>query len=355
VDCREPAPEITEVVIEVKEPNGGDAKVGEEVTLEGYYVYTGSPDYCTAAWSITGPDGNEISGVFYEIDVDFCITQIKFIPEITGVYEINYTVRMSSTNIDDPELTRQQSLSLTVIDPLASIPCTLDEDCGTDSQYVPNIGCVNGADALEEHNWLTNAGFELDEYGSFIPSVPNSWSGDNVSRVNKGDPTLINHQIEVLEGDHVLRFDYCSSDGPISGATGSEILQSVLLPDSIKTKLASTDEEVKLKLSGYFNRIQGNEETDNLFGLSLMAFAGAPDTFRDQFVNQTYLTHQQVSLQSDDCVNTWEYLNAEISLPDNTDFIGINVYAAENITDNGEGEVEFDGHYVDAISVYLVE
>jgi hypothetical protein len=86
-----------------------------------------------------------------------------------------------------------------------------------------------------------------------------------------------------------------------------------------------------------------------------MAFAGAPDTFRDQFVNQTYLTHQQVSLQSDECVNTWEYLSAEISLPDNTDFIGINIYAAENITDNGEGEVEFDGHYVDAISVYLVE
>ncbi|MDP6547322.1 MAG: PEP-CTERM sorting domain-containing protein, partial [Phycisphaerae bacterium] len=53
---------------------------------------------------------------------------------------------------------------------------------------------------------------------------------------------------------------------------------------------------------------------------------------------------------SDGGLATWERASVELLLPTGTDYIGIDIYADENIHNDTSG-IEFDGHYADAVTV----
>ena len=246
-----------------------------------------------------------------------------------------------SDNEEDKEPTR-------IID-VGSETCTLDQECSAGSFYVLNLGCVEEANAINSGNLLINPGFEADAFGGPFPTTAGGWSGDIVTRVGAEAGIL------PAEGDYMLSFDFTSNTSA-STAMASEIAQIYVLPDETRSRI-NEGETITVRQEAFFNRVQGDENTDSQFLILLMAFDGPTEDFSEKFLdrNNQALALATTSIISDDCINSWEKVAAEIIIPRGTEYIGVLLAAAENIQNEGEDEIEFDGHYVDAASLYIVD
>jgi len=111
--------------------------------------------------------------------------------------------------------------------------------------------------------------------------------------------------------------------------------------------------DIKGGLSASFNRILGDSSTDTAFGVSIFAYAGSPSSFQSQWDAQSHLAQSDGQIITDGILSTWEVASTTLTLPAGTNFVGIQLYARENVLDERSG-LEFAGHYADDVKLTLV-
>ncbi len=193
-------------------------------------------------------------------------------------------------------------------------------------------------------NLVSNSGFEVFEATCpGWPSIYGDWSGDYSSIVGTSDG------IAPLEGSQMLKFRGGAWESWEQKYVACQVPQ--IIDISSYNSLVTAGLAVA-SASAYFNRVAGDAQTDTEFFLRIWAHEGAPSTYPAQ-KGISYLDVVDVSIITDSDLGTWEICQASLALPTNTDFLVIEVIANENVFDDLSG-VEFDGHYVDAVSLTIV-
>jgi hypothetical protein len=103
----------------------------------------------------------------------------------------------------------------------------------------------------------------------------------------------------------------------------------------------------------YYNRVAGNARTDTLNGVSLLAYSGPQAQHFRLSQRNASIARGGAGIHTDADPATWEKLAVGLRLPKNTDFLVIQIQAAEDVYNNLKG-VEFDGHYAESTFVTLV-
>lgn len=152
----------------------------------------------------------------------------------------------------------------------------------------------------------------------------------------KGDPaTIVTAQdgITPIDGDRMLQFLN------IGHGSSNDIWQLVdMTPFS--SLLSSGD--IVGTLSAKFNRVAGDAQTDTAFRVSIQAYSGQPTNFPTGM-----LAEGKQYIYSDSNIGTWELATADLQLPAKTTFIAVGLRIKSDISD----DLEFDGHYADAVSL----
>jgi len=333
--------------------------LGEEVSLLCTFTTGLSESGREYKWMITPPDNNEIVEVRNDARKNpnssnqFSV-EYTFIPQSTGIY----LVEIELQNLRNSDRNEVRSTSFEVIpDPdniPVSIPCEDIPTCAEGQFFEVNAGCRNRSEAIPDENLIQTPSFEditvedrkNSEFNSVIPDESGQWRANNVEEVGAD----ITHNISPVEGNTMLRF----AGSGLGGTPASNLFQSVVIPGDRLDQLANGD-SLAVTFSAYVNRVMGNESTDTEFVLQLIAYPGEPASWADQFFDETVDEPEVIEvLVSDACVNSWERIALVFPrLPANTTFLGARVIARENVIDDPEGEVEFDGHYLDAVSLVI--
>ncbi len=191
-------------------------------------------------------------------------------------------------------------------------------------------------------NLITNPGFETDEE-TFIfghPGLPTGygdWGGD-----------LSDIVVDPNGGsNHVLQFLSAGNNMVPNSLSSSEIWQLIDV-SSYATDITAGN--ITANLSGWFNRVAGDSQTDTDFNIVLYALTGNPASFAP---GGTSISN---GITTDGDIATWE--QAEILnwlLPTDTDYLAVRITASENIFNDSYGHPapEFDGHYADNITLTL--
>ncbi len=188
---------------------------------------------------------------------------------------------------------------------------------------------------------LTNADFETPfSTNGVLPTTVGVWDADPASSVT----SLFG--ITPLQGTRMLQFEFARPVGP-STNVASDVWQLVDLTNNS----AVSNGSALANLSSWFNRVAGDSETDTLFRIEIVAFAGLLNSFPLQ-VRNSELAAVTSNLISDSDVTSWERLDAQLLLPMQTDFIAIHLAAIENVVNDSSG-VEFDGHFADTASLTI--
>ena len=199
------------------------------------------------------------------------------------------------------------------------------------------------ADLAAAGNLLTDPGFEPPAALSAKLTGFGYWGGDPA--------TLVGSTASVLpyEGIQMLRFDYASGYGPTADFVACEKMQLV---DLAAFKGLIQTGQMSAIGSVYFNRVPGDAQTDNKFGINLFAFSGLPVDFA--LGGPSELARMGGSLLLADAdTETWETATVEMTLPAQTDYVAVMVYAGENVF-NDETGTEFDGHFADMVSLEVI-
>lgn len=189
-------------------------------------------------------------------------------------------------------------------------------------------------------NEMINGGFEVqEEIESGYPTTYGDWRYDLSSIVTA------ENGIVPWEGLRMLKF-LRTGQVPTVTYESCQVQQLVDLgpfAGLVESGLALVIASCKV------NRIVGDEETDTKFGLRILSYAGLPGSFPEQYQN-TELAEEYRYIFTDSAPDTWETITLEMLLPPGSDFILIEVYATENICNDGS-DPEFDGHYADGVIV----
>jgi hypothetical protein len=129
----------------------------------------------------------------------------------------------------------------------------------------------------------------------------------------------------------------------------SEVWQLVDLRP-YKNRLA--DGQVMAKLTALFNRVGGDANSANKFGLTLAAFRGSPANAKVLWAERQTraLALADKELASDNDPATWEPLEADAKLPPGTDFVIIRICA---IAPPGNSSAALAGHFADLVDLRL--
>lgn len=216
---------------------------------------------------------------------------------------------------------------------------TGSSDLDTKTMYLVDAG-----------NEVVNGGFETPESTStgepvnldWLPTEYGDWAGD-VSNIVTGQ-----NGIAPYEGNRMLHFIYSGPDGPYSGLVASQLYQ--IIDISEHSSLIASGKALAVA-SFRVNRVAGDSETDKLFDLEIMAYAGSHSNFPESIDNDE-LGHAAENLESDSNVATWELLTTQLPLPNSTEYIVIEIDAHEDVVNDGS-DPEFDGHYGDDVKVEI--
>ncbi|MEO1294375.1 MAG: PEP-CTERM sorting domain-containing protein [Cyanobacteria bacterium J06636_16] len=195
-------------------------------------------------------------------------------------------------------------------------------------------------------NLLTNGGFETPEQVTktlTFPTDTNNWTGD-LSQI-----TTAADGITPFKGDRMLQFSGSAGVGSSRIFINSDVFQLV---DVTPFRDRVDSGTALLSATGLFNRVAGDTETDTLFKIALLAYSGSPETFPNQFSGSSALAKEEVELDSDADITTWEQMGTDLLLPSETDFVALRIVAGENVFNDARG-IEFDGHYADAIELNI--
>ena len=192
-------------------------------------------------------------------------------------------------------------------------------------------------------NFVVNGGFETLTNIQSLPNDYGYWGYDPVEIVTTSQG------ITPFGGSQMLRFLYTYPTGP-AGTIGCDLYQII--------NVTSFMEDIRngnavAKMSTVFNRVAGDNETDSEFIIQILAYSGSPNSFPSQFGSVNSLGFVRKTIITDNDISTWEPLSVELNLPENTDFVVVYIAAAENVY-NDTSNVEFDGHYADAVYLDIV-
>ena len=194
--------------------------------------------------------------------------------------------------------------------------------------------------AVEGVNALANWGFEDAPSYQRWPSKTGVWSG-NWSKVVAAE-----RGITPRSGSKMLRFD-CTSWGIPSRCPASQVSQIIDLSDRMD---AVREGLVKVRASAYFNRVKGGENTDTRFRVVLFAYRGRISDNFQNYENSRYMLMETGPIDTDADPATWQRASTEMLVPRNADYLIVDLIADENVSNETSGK-EFDGHYVDDVSV----
>ena len=199
------------------------------------------------------------------------------------------------------------------------------------------------AATVAQANLITNPGFETEETIHIwghpgLPSVYGDWGGD------VGTIVVAENGILPAGGERMLRFDATGNyaDPVLSHC---QIYQLIDI-SSYAAEIAAGD--ATATLSGLFNRVQVDAQTDTAFNLALYALSGPPSAFWPD----TFLQRESAGVYSDSDPRTWESVTTSMLLPVNTDYLAVRLMAWEDVYNDG-AYPEFDGHYADQISLTI--
>ncbi len=192
-------------------------------------------------------------------------------------------------------------------------------------------------------NLVVNSGFETTETtGGGLPTTYGDWNGDYSSIVSATSG------ITPLEGSKMLKFMGTSFYGNAS-SVACEVVQ--LIDVSQYAGLIDSGNAVA-NASVYFNRVAGDAQTDTRFSMYIAAHQGSTSSYETQKDTEAWLLCVSNSIISDNNPATWERLDVQMTIPTNTDYLAIEVYADENIYNDLSG-TEFDGHFADQVSLQI--
>lgn len=158
--------------------------------------------------------------------------------------------------------------------------------------------------------------------------------------------------ITPLDGSRMLRFMYSLPFGSVNPSRfgASEIIQLfdlTTLPDY------SASTTYRVYATAHFNRVTGDSETDSLFDVTLGGWTGNPVNFPNTYSDP--LRYQTKQIESDDNPLTWESITSTIKTQPGMNYLSVRLAAVENIVNDMQGAgTEFDGHYVDKVSLQIV-
>lgn len=111
---------------------------------------------------------------------------------------------------------------------------------------------------------------------------------------------------------------------------------------------------VQAKITARFNRVSGDAETDSQFSVELESFEAAPDEAQ-HLRNSRRLARSRTSHQllSDSNPESWEKIEAVLTLPANSRCIQVTILAFENVVNDDNANAEFDGHFADDLHFQL--
>ena len=197
--------------------------------------------------------------------------------------------------------------------------------------------CLLFTPLVAQATLLTNGGFEQSVSTSGgVPLVPGVWQGDYSQIV------FAARGVQAYDGQGMLRFIATRPLPPGDISTGSEVFQMVDLTQHrtlISTGFAAA------RLTAQFNRVPGDEQTDERFGLGLYSSDNLSGV-----LNPTTLPRLESTMLSDSNPATWEQHTLTWMLPSETVGIYALVEASENIF-NDRTTIEFDGHYADGVTL----
>lgn len=188
---------------------------------------------------------------------------------------------------------------------------------------------------------IPNSGFEGGIPTVGYPTYPGQWGGDLHSFVEA------ENGIMPYEG-RMLRFD-AANQGGASAGTSCQVVQLVELSDysDLLNRGATT-----AVVSAWVNRVKGDRETDTRFTVTLRAYAGSVSAFQDQHVSGNHLVSSTTEIFSNSNAS-WEQVTTSITIPKGSSYLAVWVNAHENIHTDDIAP-EFDGHYVDNVSLTLL-
>jgi hypothetical protein len=206
---------------------------------------------------------------------------------------------------------------------------------------VASIIVSSPAWAIPTGNLVTNPGFETAEgISTQHPSTFGDWAHDGATILGS------DNGIAPRTGSGMLRFDFTSSAGPTVLRSGANLYQ--LIDVSLYAALIASGQGIAH--ADYFvNRVLGDSLTDTRFDLAIGAYAGLPADFPS--VVETPLASTLVMFFSDGDPQSWEQLQASLSLPVGTTYLSIAISAVEDISNDGSNE--FAGHYADDVTLIL--
>jgi len=199
----------------------------------------------------------------------------------------------------------------------------------------------------ETGNLLINGSFEtVLPINLFQPRDYGYWQGNYSEIVGSQSG------ITPYEGLYMLNLIYGANGYRTSKWIGCSVSQLINIE---QFKESIREDWMFVSATGYFNRVKGDEETDTQFDIWVYAFDGDPKFFPTGWnLGGSWIVMGADTLYSDDDPSTWELSTVNLVLPSSTNYIGITLNAWENIyNDEDPNDVEFDGHYADAISLTI--
>ncbi len=201
---------------------------------------------------------------------------------------------------------------------------------------------------------LINPGFEPGQpvYSYGIPHAPGRWSGDIAAITG---PEM---GIQPMTGKGMLRFDrsihLLSDQGEQDTEESHAASEQWQIIDLRPLKANAPRATFTAIARAHFNRVDAGATTDTRFEIGLYAYAGTPDNAHAHWENHSRrLAGHFSGVNTDADPATWQPAEVRLTIPPNTDFLLLRLYAVEDITDDHFQQTEFAGHYADAVQLTL--
>ncbi|MEM9280199.1 MAG: hypothetical protein AAGA96_00085 [Verrucomicrobiota bacterium] len=190
-----------------------------------------------------------------------------------------------------------------------------------------------------------DGGFESGSASEVLgyPISTGLWTGDPSEVVASGDDGIVPY-----EGERMLRFQKTAGLGEQGKQQRANLWQMTSLAD-----VELGEEPVIATVRARFNRIAGDHRTDTQVRVEISAFSGMPSDLEKRLDSSEFLTRTITRVEIDAEPESWEAVQASIIVPQGTTMLLLGVAADENVHNNPPEEMEFEGHYVDAVELEL--
>ncbi len=189
-------------------------------------------------------------------------------------------------------------------------------------------------------NLLINPDFSVPVQLGALPTAASNWRGD-LSAAVRGERGIVPRS-----GLAMLSFLATST----ISSTNTVSSQQWQLVDVSRFAESIAAGQLRADAGVWFNRVVGDATTDRRFDLRLIAFSGTLSEMPTRYVAGTWLAQQTTTVTSSG--NLWQQANAGFTLPAGTTCVLVEIYAYEDVVNDGE-TAEFAGHYADDASLVL--